>query len=802
MGSKAKRPGIKRKQTVIKTTKAPDGGMPIRMAKQPALFKPALEALIITLFAIGVYINTLNHGFVLDDMMMITHNEFTKEGFDGLGKILTNDAFTGFHGENKNLLPGGRYRPLSQLMFAVEYGIFGENPFPGHLVNILLYALACMLLYKALVLLFETKPQQLWRFSLPFIITLLFALHPLHTESVANIKGRDEILTLAGFALLSAFALRYRSLVGWRYLLGIVMVFFLSMLAKESSLTFLAAIPLLMWYRHQEFSRSMLHVFLAMLGGLALYLTLRIGVIGIPKGAVSNTELLNDPFLLATGSERIATLFYTWLKYLQLILFPHPLTHDYYPWHIAYKSFSHPAVILFIILFAGLALYVFRKLRKPDIIAAGILLFAILFSSQSNLLVNIGSFMNERFVFIALLGILFILAWLLVKWLPRVLKGDMSLSLVILGLIVAGYTLATVKRNQAWKDDFTLFTTDVKVSANSAKVNVSAGGSLLERAMKMEDVALKKSMLEEAITYLRKGTELHPRYVQGQILLGNAEMSRNHFIASMDAYEACLKMNPAMEDVVNNAGVLGRRAFQSKDYPSTEEIYRRLLKYQPGNMEFASGYAEALLYNRKFDEVQPILDSLMILDPDNSNLNHLMGQLWGRYKAFIPGIPRDLHLQYLGKARSYLLKAVEGEPENYGILENLAIVHGLSGDLPKALSLFHEALEMMIKKEKAHSGDPLSKRLFRENMYRLYRNIGDTYGNLGDEVNLLKNYEEAYKNNPDDGVLVSTMSKVYYRRGNRDRGIELLRDYLVRHPEDQQVLSLLQQIQGQITRPG
>lgn len=698
------------------------------------------EALIIMVFALGLYANTLGHKYALDDTMMITGNAFTKEGFGGMGKILMNDAFTGFHGENKNLLPGGRYRPLSQLMFAAEYGIFGENPFAGHLFNILLYALACMVLYKALKLLFHSEKFTLAGFSFAFVVTLLFAAHPLHTEAVANIKGRDEILTLLGFAATLWLSMLYLQSGSRKYLLLLVPVFFLSLLSKEHAITFLAAIPLLMLFREQRFSRSNGKVLMYLGFGLLAYLALRFAAIGIPKGSVVNQELLNNPFLQASFPERIATVLFTWIRYIALILFPHPLTHDYYPWHITYKSFANPAVLLSVLFFAGGLLYSLKKIRKPDLPATGFLLFAILFSSQSNLLVNIGTFMNERFVFIALLGILLILAWLLQLWLRRS-SGRTTLQLAVVLIVVLAFSIKTISRNTAWKDDFTLFTTDVEVSANSAKVNTSAGGMLLERAQNATDENQKQLLLNQALPYLQRGVELHPQYLQARVLLGNALLLQNNFKGAWESYDACIRMSPDYPDALTNAKTLGTRALLYKDFETAGVVYGELMRRYPAESEYAIGFAEARLYRGDYAAAGKMLDSLSVITPGNSRVHHLLGQLWGRFRASDPAVPQGRRLEYLEKSRFHLEKAIAGDTANYGMVENLAIVYGMRGDLPTALRYFEKALAMMELKEKDIPADLSARKIRSENFYRIHRNIGDTYKNMG----RMKEMEEHYK---------------------------------------------------------
>lgn len=763
--------------------------------KHKKSFKPSLEALLIVLFSVALYANTLTHGFVLDDMMMITHNSYTREGFDGLGKILTHDAFTGFHGEDKNLLPGGRYRPLSQMMFAVGFSLFGENPFPGHLISVLLYALACLLTYKALRMLLESNPITVWKFSLPFFIAILFAVHPLHTESVANIKGRDDILSLIGFALLAILSLQYLKDRKRLNLWMMLPVFFLSMLAKESALTFLAAIPLLIIFKEQRFSKTLLPVMAALAGGLVLYLILRIGAIGFPRGNVSNPELLNNPFIQASFSERMATLFFTWIKYIGLILFPHPLTHDYYPWHITYKTFGNPAALLSVIFFVGGSVLALRKLRRPGMVSLGFLLFVILFSSQSNLLVNIGSFMNERFVFLALLGMLISLGWIVAVWLPEKTGGKYTLTLAIGLIMVLGFSVKTVSRNRAWKDDFTLFTTDVKVSANSAKVTISAGGVLLEKAQKATDKNVRDQYLSQALIYLRKGVELHPGYVQGQILLGNALLLSDDFGGALKAYESCLKMNRNMSDPLKNARALGQKALLKKDFVSAEAVFSAMLKYQPADQDFASGYAESMMNIGKQNQALVWLDSLVGLYPSDSRINHLLGQYWGRFKGSEPNLSPAVRASFLLKSKAYLVKAVDAEPDNYGMLENLAIVNGMMGDFPKALAIFNNALNLMLKDQQSVSQNPSSLEVLNGNLFKIYKNIGDTYRSMGDFRSMLANYEHAYTYNGNDPVVVSTLARLYVQQGNKGKGVELLKRYMQTHPGDQVMAGLLSQIQ-------
>src|SRR5690606_20622125 len=106
------------------------------------------EALLIPALAFSVYWLCLPYGYVLDDQIVITKNNFTQEGIDGIWDILSTESFTGYFGAQKDLVAGARYRPLSIVTFAIEQSIFGDSPFVRHLVNILLYCALGLLLFR------------------------------------------------------------------------------------------------------------------------------------------------------------------------------------------------------------------------------------------------------------------------------------------------------------------------------------------------------------------------------------------------------------------------------------------------------------------------------------------------------------------------------------------------------------------------------------------------------------------------------------------------------------------------------
>ena len=116
-----------------------------------------LHKIVIFTICCLLYANTLTHDYTLDDAIVIYDNEFTTQGFAGIDDLLKYDTFRGFFKEEgkEALVAGGRYRPLTPILFAIQYQFFGANPIAGHLLNLLLYALTCLMLYIVLLRLFS-----------------------------------------------------------------------------------------------------------------------------------------------------------------------------------------------------------------------------------------------------------------------------------------------------------------------------------------------------------------------------------------------------------------------------------------------------------------------------------------------------------------------------------------------------------------------------------------------------------------------------------------------------------------------
>ncbi len=187
---------------------------------------------VLAFFVLLLYFNTLFNGYNLDDELVTRNHKLTSKGIGAIPEIFKMPYYSDDMGY------AYEYRPVVLATFSIEHQLFGESPVVSHTINLLLYVLLIFILYKSLLSLFrELSPQ------FAFIIALFFAVHPIHTEVVASIKCRDELLALL-FGLFSLFsALKFVDKQKWYWLIPTTAAFVLGVLSKQSIVSFAVLIP-------------------------------------------------------------------------------------------------------------------------------------------------------------------------------------------------------------------------------------------------------------------------------------------------------------------------------------------------------------------------------------------------------------------------------------------------------------------------------------------------------------------------------------------------------------------------------
>jgi protein O-mannosyl-transferase len=472
---------------------------------------------VIVLFSIALYVRGVTYEYVLDDKIVISNNEFTQKGVSGIADIFRYESFRGYFKSQKNYLEGDRYRPMSIATFAVEQTLFRGSPLVSHWLNILLYAFGGVLLLRVLLLFFEQNTLSAkWYWSVPFATTLLYLAHPLHVEVVANIKGRDEILTLIGELSAMYCAWRYCEQRDSRWLGGVFMAFTVAIFSKESAITFVAVLPLTLYFFQPQstFAQRWQVAAVAMLA-TALYLSARYQAIGYflsPDGGAVQ-DVMNNPFAEMSIAERYATIVYTMGWYLKLHVLPHPLTHDYYPYHVGKMQWSDALVWVSVLAYAALAVVLWRGWRSRTVWAYSVAFFLLTMSIVSNVAVSVGTFMNERFAFHASVAFCLVLAYFLVKKLAY-----KHLGMALTALVLFAYSFKTVTRVADWHDEQTLNRSAIAVSPNSARANLFYGIDIWKNQYLPDSAAAparRRQLLDTMRPYFQRAIDIYPHYNSG-----------------------------------------------------------------------------------------------------------------------------------------------------------------------------------------------------------------------------------------------------------------------------------------------
>lgn len=582
----------------------------IQVVEQPKsafLKENWLPISILVFFSIGLYIQTITFDYALDDTMVIVKNKFTQRGFSGIGDIFKYESFRGYFGEQKQLLEGDRYRPLSIATFAAEQSLSGGNKAISHFINILLYALTGVLLFR--VLLFMQKAQapqppkgekaplpsnELARNS-PFggwgawAAALLFVVHPLHVEVVANIKGRDDIIAFMGEMGALYFTFKYLNDNKFQYLIYSFLTFSIGILSKESAITFLAIVPLTAHFFTNTTFIQKVKVTLPIIAATIFYLILRMNAIGYLLSGKEITDLMNNPFYGMTLGEKTATIFYTLLMYLKLNIFPHPLTHDYYPYQIPKMTWSDWQVLLSLVVHIGLLAVILRGWKKRSIYAYAAAFYLITLSIVSNLFVSVGTFMNERFAYHASLGFCIAIAYFLSEKSANT-EGGEKIALAIFTLLVLGFSAKTLMRVPDWYSGATLNNSAIKYSPNSARANCFYAVSMWENTYnqlpKETPETRKREVLDSMKFYFDKSVSILPKY-------GAAQKMRAAVASEYHKLDGNIEALIKVFDEVNRSGTYDAYVVEYLKYVNTK------VKTKADGEKLAAFYSSMIVFYKQ-----------------------------------------------------------------------------------------------------------------------------------------------------------------------------------------------------------
>jgi tetratricopeptide (TPR) repeat protein len=481
-----------------------------------------LHIFLVLLVAVGAYLNTVTGNFIWDDKILISENDSVKSWTD-LKTNLTSDFF---HFDKSPQVAGkrGYYRPLVTLTYMVDYAIWKLNPVGYHATNIALHGANSMLLLLLLSLLVPGE-------GVPLLAALLFAVHPIHTESVSWVSGRTDVLA-ALFMLLGlyCYARAYptqakgdapRKPAKWAA--AAMASLALAMLAKEMAMVLPA---ILLAYEYFLVSREgrwevgpVVKRLLPFVVVIVVYVLWRFVLLGVRAPV--------NPFIAEWG---LFTISLTFVKatglYASRLILPWPLSAYY---HVS--PVTSPLQVDFLLsLGAIVAVSAYAWTRR----ASRIWLFALLFFfltllPVSNLIPigaprDMGFLVAERFLYLPSVGFCMgmagIIAWLVHRLRPNTLLSPGRLAVYGAPLLIVLVTL-TWLRNRDWQDEFRFYQDALVKAPSAAILHYNLG--LLYRDREQFDLA-EKEMLE-VIRIDRSLSEAHNNLANLKYLRGNLRVA-------------------------------------------------------------------------------------------------------------------------------------------------------------------------------------------------------------------------------------------------------------------------------------
>lgn len=630
-------------------------------------------ALVIAVIAFLLYSNTIGHEYALDDSGAITGNRYVQEGFGGILKLLKVEFW---HFANVHL---GYYRPLALITFAIEHQFFHGNPHISHFVNCLIFAFSGFMLFIILNKIFNA-----YNALFPFFIALLFVAHPIHTEIVANIKGRDELLSFFNVMLMLWFALKFTDTKKTFYLILSLLFCYLGMLSKETALTGVMLLPVFLFYYKDYKVIECLKKSIPFALVVILFFIQKKYLLGTLSGIIPS-DIINYPY--TQSNIKLPTTFMLFAFCLRLLIVPHPLRYDYSFNQIPAVHMSNIWALLGIALFIAGAIFAFKQTLKKTTWGFAFSLFYITLIPALAFTILRGGIFAERFLFFPSLGFCIALVYgagLLFK--TDVLSStDSTMAwlrsnakfVLILTVPFILYSIKTVSRNTVWKDNFTLFSKDVKTGKNSAQNQNHFGNQYIYLASIEKDSLKKQQYVNTAIAALRQSLVTHPKFGESYYLLG---LAYQIIIPNSDSaiyyYNKAIETAPGHADSYYHLGIVYQNLGKNN---VASYFYNEAIKYNPQYLEPKKAAAD--LKAAGIDVFINPLTSMVDTTTENKDTRYYFEL--GNYHAS--------QGDYNQAAKNFI-KSIELDPNNEQPYINLANCYGMLKQYDKALSISNQLL--------------------------------------------------------------------------------------------------------------
>jgi len=737
------------------------------MLSKDAFKKHCLPLAALAVITFALFLNSLRGSFIWDDNDVIVEHKFIKN---------PRYMFFLFSPEYWEQDPGsarGQYRPLSRMTFAIDHFLWKLMPQGYHATNLLLHILNVFLVYFVALLLAGRPPDENTPaagrmavfFTAPFLAGVLFAALPVHTESVAWIKNRSDLLASLFFAASFLLFAVSRDNASGHLRKGLyissLLSFVLALFSKEMALTLPLILGLyVLCLAPRARVKRLLARTLPFWVISAVFVSFKASILGMPLPGAGQQA---GPGIYT----RVLVVIKTYGSYLRLLLLPFDLNAE--RMFTVPSSFFEPGVALSlaaVLCLLGISVWLFKKNR---LLCFALLWIFITLLPVSNILFLKGRPIAEQRLYIPsvgfclLLGVTLSVLFFMNK---GVLSGRTSKSLAAgLSLIIfSSYSLTTVDRNLDWSDPFTFWTRTAQSSPGSSRAKANLGIVYYSRG----DTGAAVSLFEEAI-------KISPLYANAYNNLGAAYGSMGRTKKASEMITRALEIDPALPHAYNN---LGNIFFQAGDIPKAVSYYQRAVELSPGQPDSYYNLFVAYRSSGELEKAAVMQEKIIEHDPYDAEAYYELGLLYGEMMEIDKAVSSHKKAISLdpGHARAYnalgalfgalgrkedsialFEKAVDLDPDNPEFLGNLGSAYSQSGDHKEALVLLHKALEL----------DPDNA--------GIYAALGALYGSVGRNREEILMYGKALDLDPDNAALCNDLGLAYYSAGDHKSALNAYR---------------------------
>ncbi|MGD8313734.1 MAG: tetratricopeptide repeat protein, partial [Syntrophobacterales bacterium] len=559
---------------------------------------PRLVYLVLIFVTLVVFHQLPSHDFInLDDDILVYENPHVHAGLNKEGIAW---AFTTFEAYN--------YHPLTWLSHMLDCELFGLRPGMHHLTNLLFHLMNTALLLFVL----RRMTGALWRSG---FVAALFALHPLHVESVAWVAERKDLLS-AFFWFLSIWAYaRYTERPGLNRYLPVLLFFSLGLLAKPMVVTLPFVLLLLDFWPlgrtqfHQAGTdnrplQQKVSVFRLVWEKIPLFALAAISIVVTFAAQQQGGALKSlEAFPLTT---RIANALISYLSYIGKMIWPHNLA-VYYPHSGSIPVWQAAGAGLTLICVTVLVIWTARK--RPYLAVGWLWYLGTLVPVIG--LVQVGSqAMADRYTYLPLVGLFIALAWgvpcLFAGWRHR-----QSMLAILATIVLVSFTVCTWLQLRHWQNSITLFQHTLQVTTNNHFAHNNLGVALAQ-----------DGRLNEAISHYSEALRLKPGAFEVHNNLANALAAQGSVDEAIQHYFEALRLEPDYDKAHNNLGNVLAGTGRGE-----EAIihYSEAIKINPDYAGAHYNLANALAAQGSVDEaIQHYFEALRIL-PDWAGAHNNLG---------------------------------------------------------------------------------------------------------------------------------------------------------------------------------